>query len=262
MNTNKATSGRKAKGVAGEKPATGDVNGKVKQAACEDIGNLGLCGLKAGMVMSPAKAADDTEIAWTHRTINWWMGCTKVSEGCRECYAEKQCSQYGREVWGDAAPRTPVKSAASEARVCNEAAGKMGCKDVVFCCSLSDFFEARPDLEELRAEAWKVIKDCQNLVFIILTKRPENIAKMLPPDWGENGYPNVCLAATVENGTDRVMKRIDALRAAPARWRMLSAEPLLGPVDLRGRLDGIHMVVVGGESGSTADPKVRTPDLV
>jgi protein gp37 len=159
------------------------------------------------------------------------------------------------------APRLRVESAADEARDCNRAAGEKGCKDTVFCCSLSDFFEDRPDLnlDELRAEAWKVIKECKNLIFIILTKRPENIVKMLPPDWGDEGYSNVCLATTVENGTERVMQRIDILRAVPARWRMLSAEPLLGPIDLRGRLDGIHWVIAGGETGKNADPKVIRP---
>jgi protein gp37 len=264
--------GKKARGkpdVAGGKkkgktaptpPKPGNpTTGKAKQVVCVDVGEPALSGLVAEDYILSDGALGDTEISWTHRTLNFWMGCVKVSDGCRECYAEDQCIQYGRHLWGANAPRLPVASAAAEARACNRAAGEKGCKDTVFCSSLSDFFEDRKDLVELRAEAWKVIKECKNLVFIILTKRPENIAGMLPPDWGDNGYLNVCLATTVENGTERVMNRIGELRAVPARWRMLSVEPLLGPVDLRGRLDDINWVIVGGESGKTADPMVIRP---
>jgi protein gp37 len=90
-----------------------------------------------------------------------------------------------------------------------------------------------------------------NLDWLLLTKRPENIAGMLPPDWGE-GYPNAWLGTTVED--ERVAHRIDALRAVPAAVRFLSVEPMIGPLELRGRLDGIGWVIVGGESGAKARP--------
>ncbi|MCH7225040.1 DUF5131 family protein [Haloferula sp. A504] len=202
---------------------------------------------------------DDSEISWTHHTVNWWEGCTKVSEGCRVCYAEVFCERFDRANWSPIAPRRFVENAHENARKFDAAAREMGCKDVVFCSSLSDFFEEKEEVGPWRVEAWKTIRDTPNLIWIILTKRPENIAKMLPPDWGESGYENVCLAATVENSDKKVLERIEILRAVPARWRMLSVEPMIGPVDLRGNLDGIHMVVCGGESHREADPKETRP---
>jgi protein gp37 len=202
---------------------------------------------------------NDSKISWTHHTVNFWMGCTKVSAGCRECYAEGECARFDHAEWGDDADRTPVKSAHPNARKFDRAAREKECQDVVFCASLSDIFEDRADVEELREAAWKTIRETPNLVWILLTKRPENIAPMLPADWGEEGYPNVCLAATVENSDPKVLERIDILRRVPARWRMLSVEPLIGPLDLQGQLDGIHMVVCGGESGKKGDPNVIRP---
>jgi hypothetical protein len=132
---------------------------------------------------------NDSKISWTHHTVNFWMGCTKVSAGCRECYAEGECARFDHAEWGDDADRTPVKSAHPNARKFDRAAREKECRDVVFCASLSDLFEDRADVEELRDAAWKTIRETPNLVWILLTKRPENIAPMLPDDWGEEGYP-------------------------------------------------------------------------
>lgn len=121
-----------------------------------------------------------------------------------------------------------------------EAAGR---RDRVFTCSWSDWFHA--DADAWRPEAWDVVRRCPNLVFQILTKRPERVRDHLPPDWGA-GYDNVWLGVSVENNDS--VGRADVLRQVPARTRWVCAEPLLGPVpDLN--LDGIHWVVAGGESG-------------
>jgi protein gp37 len=118
--------------------------------------------------------------------------------------------------------------------------------DRVFTCSLSDFFIEEAD--PWREDAWEVVRSCPNLVFQILTKRPERIGSHLPPDWGE-GYRNVWLGVSVENRRHG-LPRIDILRTVPAALRFLSIEPLLewipGPSL---NLDGIGWVIVGGESG-------------
>ena len=132
----------------------------------------------------------------------------------------------------------------------------------VFCASLADVFDNHPSiLPEWRADLWALIRATPNLDWLMLTKRSGNIAKMLPPDWGR-GYPNVWLGCTVVNQAE-ADRDIPKLMAIPATVRFLSMEPLLGPVDLVGDqaesgfkpwLDGIHLVIVGGESGPGARP--------
>lgn len=124
-------------------------------------------------------------------------------------------------------------------------------KEMVFTCSWSDFFIQ--DADEWRPEAWKLIKETPNLIYQVLTKRPELIPDRLPPDW-DKGYPNVALGVSIENADWN--ERADDLRTVPARWRFISAEPLLGSVkglDLK----DIHWLIAGGESG----PGFRVMDL-
>jgi protein gp37 len=129
-----------------------------------------------------------------------------------------------------------------------EAAGRT---DLVFTCSWSDWFHAHADA--WRPEAWSTIRRCPNLVFQILTKRPERIQDHLPPDWGQ-GYKNVWLGVSVERND--YIWRADVLRSIPAQSRWICAEPLLGPLpDLN--LEGINWLVLGGESG----PDWRPMDL-
>lgn len=116
-------------------------------------------------------------------------------------------------------------------------------QEMVFTCSWSDWFHEAADT--WREEAWDVVRRCPNLVFQILTKRPDRIESHLPVDWG-SGFPNVWLGTSIE--TNDYVWRADVLRGIPASIRFLSAEPLLGPLpDLR--LDGIDWLIVGGESG-------------
>ncbi len=178
------------------------------------------------------------QVPVTDYTWNPWRGCTKVSPGCANCYMFRDQRRYGRDpaqvvrtkTWRD--PARWQKQA--------EAAGRT---DLVFTCSWSDWFHEAADA--WRAEAWEVVLKCPNLVFQILTKRPERMRDHLPPDWGR-GYENVWLGVSVERN-DYVW-RADVLRGVPARRRWVCAEPLLGPLpdlDLR----AIDWLVVGGESG-------------
>lgn len=142
-----------------------------------------------------------------------------------------------------------------------KAAAAAGRTERVFTCSWSDFFHE--DADRWRAEAWEVIRQCPNLQFQILTKRPERILEekrvyrgdklsgfldwesLLPLDWGD-GWPNVWLGVSVEN--PKYLWRVDELRKVPARIRFISAEPLLAPLPTLD-LAGISWVIVGGESG-------------
>jgi protein gp37 len=98
----------------------------------------------------------------------------------------------------------------------------------VFCASLADVFEDHAQANEIRPQLWDLVRQSTWLDWLILTKRPENISSMLPPDWGQ-GWRNVWLGVTVED--DRVAGRLDDLRSVPSVIRFVSYEPALGPLD-------------------------------
>ncbi|WP_029310758.1 DUF5131 family protein [Acidiphilium angustum] len=224
--------------------------------------------------------AEDTRISWAHSTHNFWLGCTKISPACENCYACDWAKRTGQsELWAGKLRRTTPQNWHKPIRW-NAKAAETGETHRVFSSSLSDFFDNQaPD--EWRQDAWSLIRATPYLTWMILTKRPQNIAKMLPPNWWA-GYPNVWLGTTVENQAE-AERRIPALTAVPARLRFLSCEPLLGPLDLlypeslfgadgpsrccsgldcgcMGRpidpwlIYGIDWVIAGGESGPNARP--------
>jgi protein gp37 len=98
----------------------------------------------------------------------------------------------------------------------------------IFTCSWSDFFITEADA--WRAEAWEIIRRTPEFTYLILTKRPDRIARCLPADWGD-GYPNVWLGTSAEN-QKYADQRIPELLKVPAAKRFLSLEPLLGPINL------------------------------
>lgn len=186
--------------------------------------------------------ADTTGIEWTESTWNPWMGCTKVSPGCANCYMFREQKRYGSD------PTTVRRSKTKFSEPLTWPDGRL-----IFTCSWSDWFHA--DADQWRDEAWDVVRRCPQHTFQILTKRSERIPGGLPPDWG-GGYPNVWLGVSVEN--QRHAHRVLDLMEVPAVVRFVSAEPLLGPVDftriVRGGqvyngLAGIQWVIAGGESG-------------
>lgn len=172
---------------------------------------------------------ENTAIEWCHHTHNFWVGCTKVSHACDHCYAESWAKRTGRpELWDGERRRTTPENW-RKPLVWNKRAKANGVRERVFCNSLADFFDNQiPD--EWRQDAWKLISATAELDWLILTKRPQNISKMLPPDWGD-GYENVWLGTTVET-QEEADRRIPRLLAVPARVRFLSCEPMLGAVDL------------------------------
>lgn len=203
--------------------------------------------------------SEATIIAWTDHTFNAWMGCERVSEGCRNCYAATLTkNRMGLDLWGRKAPRQVTKAPWQHVRAWNRAAERgepgllgSGMPHLVFTGSLMDWAEDRPDLAEPRRRMWDTIRDCRSLWFQMLTKRPQNILRFLPEDWGD-GYPNVWIGTTIED--NRVAVRGDYLRQVPAVVRFVSYEPAIGPLD---QLDlaGIDWVIYGGESGPGHRPE-------
>lgn len=214
----------------------------------------------------------ETGISWTHSTFNPWRGCQRVSPGCENCYAETLSKrnhallgQWGPPATGGtrviASPamwREPVKW--------NAAAAKTGQVHRVFCSSLADVFEDLPELEEPRAWLWELISATSNLTWMLLTKRPQNVVRMVPNRWlcmipvgGGFGLPiwprNVWIGTTVED-QQRADERIPhLLRGIPrVAVKFLSVEPQLTHVDLTPWLSDLHWVIQGGESGPGARP--------
>ena len=188
--------------------------------------------------------AEGTGISWAHNSHNFWMGCDKGDPGSAHCYIDRILERQGRAPWGEIY-RTKTWN---EPDKWDRRAEAERYVERVFTCSMSDFFHAKAD--EWRTEAWAIIKRTPNLVWLVLTKRPERIHNHLPADWGE-GYPNVWLGVTVAwNGA---FNKMDALRKIPihpkaVRW--ISAEPLLEDISAEINLDGFGWVVAGGESGN------------
>ena len=199
--------------------------------------------------------AEETGIAWTDSTFNAWWGCVKVGPECEHCYAETLDLATGGNHWGvRSLPRKMSSSNWRNPRVWNRDAGeffsKHGRNRRVFCGSMMDWADKNAP-EGQRERLWNLIKETPNLTWQMLTKRAPNIEKYLPEDWGD-GYDNVCLGVSVGN-KKHGFPRIDRLREIPAKIRFLSIEPLLedlGEINL----DGIHWVIVGGESGDNFRP--------
>lgn len=191
--------------------------------------------------------ADQSAIAWTNSTANFWMGCEKVSPGCAHCYAETLTkNRMGLRVWGPNSRRQEVKSIWSKLKKWDREAAAALERRRVFVMSLGDFLEDHPDADVIRPRAWDAMRATEWLDYQVLTKRPENYTHFLPPGFADRPWPHIWGGTSVENR--RFLWRIDELRRQPFAVRFLSVEPLLGDlgdVDLT----GIHWVIVGGESG-------------
>ena len=200
---------------------------------------------------------EKTGIEWCTSTWNPWMGCSKVSLGCDSCYMFAGMRRFGRdpEVVQRTRPQTfnaPLKW-----------------KDPkrIFTCSWSDFFHKQAD--PWREEAWDIILRTPQHTYQILTKRPG-----LMVAWAKtHPWPaHVWAGTSVES--QKYAPRLDVLARVPAKVRFISAEPLLGPLDLKPyffKCSGtcvptpenptcackglaIHQVIIGGESGPGARP--------
>ena len=243
----------------------------------------------------------ETSIEWADYTVNLWKGCTKCAPGCVNCYAEAMARRLGEQSWGKSAPRIWCKHATDTLRRLNRSAARRGVVEKVFVNSNSDLFEdhdgpvvdhkgdpvhringelaAVPGLfigkslatiADLRVEGFRVIDECRNLIFILLTKRPENILRMwfprlqgLPPLGAVSPgktltchRPNVWLLTSVSD-QETLERNADYLERCRALTPVLglSCEPLLGPLNfafINYRM--FDWIIAGGESGPGARP--------
>lgn len=187
--------------------------------------------------------SDRSSIEWTEATWNPVRGCTKISPGCKHCYAETFAERF-RGVPGHPFERGFDLRLVPAAL---ELPKRWRRGRLVFVNSMSDLFHEDVPTEYV-SRVFDVMRECPQHQFQVLTKRAERLealASALEPP------ANVWLGVSVENAQHAW--RIEHLRRTRAHVRFLSVEPLLGPIT-KLRLDGIHWVIVGGESGHGARP--------
>jgi protein gp37 len=190
-----------------------------------------------------------SNIEWTEMTWNPVTGCTKISQGCKNCYAERMAKRL--KAMGSERYRKGFRIALHPDLL--DVPHRWKQPRVVFVNSMSDLFHDEVP-EAYIARVFDTMRACPRHTFQILTKRAERLEALSPRlPWPQN----VWMGVSVEDS--RVMERIRHLQRVPAAMRFLSLEPLIGPLDDL-PLDGIAWVIVGGESGPRARP--MSPDWV
>ena len=175
---------------------------------------------------------------------NPWRGCHRKSEGCMHCYIHKGDAKRGVDT---SLIRKTDKFDVPIARKKN-GKYKIGSGSIVYVCFQSDFLIAEAD--EWRSECWDMIRERSDLHFIFLTKRIERFMDCIPDDWG-NGYTNVTVGVSVEN-QKRADERLSILKQLPIIHKNIILQPMISAIDLSGYLDGVELVIVGGESDRQA----------
>ena len=167
-----------------------------------------------------------------HDIWNPWHGCIKKSEGCENCYMfflDKMRDMDGSQIFD-----YPLQTD----RYGNY---KIKSGEMIRVCMTSDFFLEQAD--EWRGEAWDIMRERSDVIFFLLTKRPERVAQCLPEDWGD-GWENIFFNVTAEN-----QRRADE-RSLPFRHKGVMCAPFIGQVSIRGYLETgqIEQVLCDGEN--------------
>jgi len=185
----------------------------------------------------------NSKIEWTETTWNPATGCTKVSEGCKNCYAERMAFRLhamGTEKYKNAFKLSLHPELLDEPKNWKTAR-------TIFVNSMSDLFHEQIPLDFIK-RVFQTMNECPQHTFQVLTKRPE---KLFEYDEQFNWTKNIWMGVTVESKLH--VNRIDALRHSSANTKFLSIEPLLTELPQL-NLSGIDWVIVGGESGPGARP--------
>jgi protein gp37 len=184
-----------------------------------------------------------SSIEWTDVTWNPVTGCTKISPGCKHCYAERMA--YRLQAMGQPRYANGFSVTLHEKSLLEPLAWRQPRK--VFVNSMSDLFHESVPVEFIQ-RVFAIMADSPRHRFQVLTKRSARLREIA----GELTWaPNIWMGVSVES--EDYLFRIQDLAAVPARIRFLSCEPLLGPLDDL-PLEPIHWVIVGGESGPGARP--------
>ena len=187
--------------------------------------------------------AQNTNIGWCDDSYNAWWGCTKVSPGCKHCYAENTAARFEtRTLWRG---ERKQKGDPNNPRRWNAAARRQEKMRWVFTNSMADVFDDHPAVTDWRQDLFKLTRATPWLMWLMLTKRPENIPKMVPEKWLKHGFPsNIAIGISAEN-QEWYNKRLPFIRDLPVN-KFLSLEPLLDEVRLSEKV--FDWVIIGGES--------------
>lgn len=212
--------------------------------------------------------AQNSKIEWTHHTANLWHGCTKVHEGCDNCYAETLAKRWGNDVWGNDKPRKIINSVFNELDKFQRIAKDANEMQRVFVGSMMDIFEKPMPLidskrievtnlntGEIRGTFFKRISENRypNLMFLLLTKRPSNINKYIPESWKQTPPENVMFGTSPVNQITYTTLVRQLLEVKGKRF--LSIEPQLDYISIPSDLyKGIDWIIQGGESGHHKRP--------
>lgn len=176
---------------------------------------------------------------------NPWRGCKKCSDGCLHCYIHKGDAKRGV----DTNEIVKTKDFAKPTVRMKSGSYKMK-PGIVYTCFSTDFLIEEAD--SWRTECWEMIKERQDCTFLFLTKRIERFMECIPEDWND-GYDNVVVCCTIENQKN-ADKKLAVFQALPIKHKCITAQPLIGSIDIERFLEGIELVVVGGESDYYARP--------
>ncbi len=173
-----------------------------------------------------------------------WRGCRKYSEGCKYCYIHKGDKKRGVDT------NKIVKTNKFYAPVERTENGsyKIPSHKKVYLCFSSDFFIEEAD--SWRSECWDMIKERSDLNFVSLTKRIDRFDKCIPKDWGD-GYSNVTIGCTIENQKN-ANYRLSIFSKLPIKNKNIICQPLIERISIRRYLEGVELVIVGGESDKNA----------
>lgn len=177
---------------------------------------------------------------------NPWRGCHKYSEGCKYCYIHKGDRKRNVDT------NTIKRANKIDAPIAKNKNGEYKIKSgqTVYICFSTDFLIEEAD--PWRQECWAMMKERSDLNFIFLTKRIDRFMSCIPADWG-NGYENVTVGCTVEN-QNRADFRLSIFSTLPIKKKNIICQPLIEKVDIEKYLDGVELVIVGGESDKNARP--------
>ena len=176
---------------------------------------------------------------------NPWRGCHRYSDGCKFCYIHKGDARRGVETG------KIVKTDRFDAPVARKKNGEYKMKaGLVYLGFSTDFL--LPDADAWRGACWDMIRQRQDCTFLFLTKRIERFAQCVPGDWGD-GWDNVVVGCTVEN-QQCADRRLQIFSSLPIKHRNIICQPMISPINLEPWLDGVELVVAGGESDRFARP--------
>lgn len=178
---------------------------------------------------------ENSKISWCDHTFNPWIGCEKVAAGCTNCYAEELMdTRYKRVEWGKngTRKRTAVSTWRELRKMDKKALSDLGRKAVVFIGSLCDVCEDRDELIPWREDLCAEIMACENILPLLLTKRPENLTRFFPLEVLERCGVGASVAEQAD--ADRNAPLLCEPELQVAKFRFLSIEPQVGPVEIPG----------------------------